>query len=181
MPGPTHPTGGPWPRVAKGNLVQAHRAGAKVAQLGRPGTRPPSLGRAALEGAGGTHRIGRKVRSGRPRSACGKHASRTLPPGRPLLSSDTGTSEDQVRVTTQRAGASGAKRMQASGREPWWEDAVPAPAWAQGSSAWKTAMTGSSWVVTTRTLRNLSKSMSSCERRVFSLYMISSRWWRPRK
>lgn len=52
---------------------------------------------------------------------------------------------------------------------------------AHVSSAWKTAMTGSSWVVTTSTLRNLSKSMSSCERLVFSLYMISSRWWRPRK
>lgn len=55
------------------------------------------------------------------------------------------------------------------------------PHLAHVSSAWKTAMTGSSWVVTTSTLRNLSTSMSSWERRVFSWYMISSRWWRPRK
>lgn len=58
---------------------------------------------------------------------------------------------------------------------------LPSSAQAHVSSAWKTAMTGSSWVVTTSTLRNLSKSMSSWERLVFSLYMISSRWWRPRK
>lgn len=69
-------------------------------------------------------------------------------------------------------------------KAPQWEGAggerqCPHP--AHVSRAWKTAMTGSSWVVTTRTLRNLSTSASSWERRVFSLYMISSRWWRPRK
>lgn len=54
------------------------------------------------------------------------------------------------------------------------------PSPAHVSRAWKTADDRSSWVVTTRTLRNLSTSASSWERRVFSLYMIS-RWWRPRK
>lgn len=66
------------------------------------------------------------------------------------------------------------------GKEPGVGEA-PSGAPAQVSRAWKTVMTGSSWVVTTRTLRNLSTSASSWERRVFSLYMISSRWWRPRK
>ncbi|KAG7253211.1 hypothetical protein CRUP_003296, partial [Coryphaenoides rupestris] len=40
---------------------------------------------------------------------------------------------------------------------------------------WKMDTIGSSWLVTTSTLRNLSSSVFSCERLMFSLYMISSR------
>lgn len=178
MPGPTHPTGGPRPRVAKGNLLQAHRAVAKVDQLGR----------AALEGAGSTHRIGRKVERAAqicvweacPTDAPPRAAPSQLRPGDfggPGESENAeGRSPSGLRGRRPPGGREGRRKGALVGRR-----GCPPPTRAQGSSAWKTAMTGSSWVVTTRTLRNLSKSMSSCERRVFSWYMISSRWWRPRK
>ena len=96
--------------------------------------------------------------------------------GCPIATSDQMDSWNKNRFCQTRA----AHPPKAS-QEPWaGSRLVRIPtghaAWAHVSSAWKTAMTGSSWVVTTSTLRNLSKSVSSWERRVFSLYMISSRW-----
>lgn len=142
-------------------------------------------------------------RGGRPEKRVaqpgrGKHAgltqqeSWTLPAAPSLSSAQPHWDcwEDEMRARMQSENRAGVRPRgsedsglggETSAPLPQQRLASASPAQAPVSSAWKTAMTGSSWVVTTSTLRNLSNSMSSWERRVFSLYMISSRWWRPRK
>lgn len=166
LPGETEqlPTGRPGALGARRGDCLAMASGSQHRRVG--------LGRCPQAGSAGPDRAARDT--GRiVREACSPQEARVLVAPLP-----------QTSPSQPRAPEAVLKTEDEESKAPQWEGAgserqCPHP--AHVSRAWKTAMTGSSCVVTTRTLRNLSTSASSWERRVFSLYMISSRWWRPRK